>query len=363
MHRLRISWALLLFLLAVSPPAAAAGIDQVRLSAAAFDPAGGAEVTLSYELSAAGRVTVQVWDPDGGLVRTLAERTARAAGRHDETWDGKDFSGQVVPDEAYIFTVETAAGEVWDPTTTSGGIVGDVTDARFSRDDGTVTYRLPAASRVLIRLGIESGPMHKTLVDWKPRTGGTVTEYWDGRDESGLVMLQEAPGFTALITYVTLPEGTVIAYGNRERSYREARLGSWADRPQRPRRPWQGPRDRLRPEGLVPPAWARAPRLAMTFPQRPEEREGAPAVSGAVQVRIDADAADRDLLAEDQFEILFFVDNVFFAEAERGHLPFTWRWELDQLPPGEHLLTVNVSSFKGQVGVVSRKVRVAGGGR
>ena len=59
MHRLRISWALLALLVAVFPPAAAADIDQVRLSAAAFDPAGGAEVTLSYELSAAGRVAAR----------------------------------------------------------------------------------------------------------------------------------------------------------------------------------------------------------------------------------------------------------------------------------------------------------------
>jgi hypothetical protein len=52
------------------------------------------------------------------------------------------------------------------------------------------------------------------------------------------------------------------------------------------------------------------------------------------------------------------VDQVFFAEAERGYLPYNFRWETETLPEGEHLLTVNISSFKGQVGVASRKVRV-----
>jgi len=46
------------------------------------------------------------------------------------------------------------------------------------------------------------------------------------------------------------------------------------------------------------------------------------------------------------------------AQAERGYLPLNWTWELTQFPPGEHVLTVNISSFRGQVGVASRKILV-----
>jgi hypothetical protein len=52
-----------------------------------------------------------------------------------------------------------------------------------------------------------------------------------------------------------------------------------------------------------------------------------------------------------------FADNELLAEAERGYLPLTWRWDLQNLPPGEHVLTVNISSFGGQVGVTSRRIR------
>ena len=83
-----------------------------------------------------------------------------------------------------------------------------------------------------------------------------------------------------------------------------------------------------------------------------------PTVSNAVNVRIDVDPADLPTLLDDQFEVILFVDNVFFAEAERGHLPLNWRWELQQFPAGEHVLTVNIASFRGQVGVASRKVRL-----
>lgn len=340
-------------------PAAAAGLAEVRSGPASFNPSLDQKVTLSYRLAAADRVWVRVYDPDGGLVRTVLDGERQDAGARQVTWDGRDREGRVVPDEAYTFTVETGSGDVYDPTASSGGEVGDLTDARFDRQVGTLNYRLPAASRVLIRLGVRNGPMYKTLVDWKPRVAGAVTEYWDGRDEDDLVILWGRPDFSALITYVTLPDATVIAYGNDAESYRDYRLGRGKDRPQKPRREPSAERAvRLRPEGLVPPAWSRAPQVTLSFPQLGDAGKP-PEVSGEVAVRVEVAPEDQALLTREQFEIIFYVDDVFFAEAERGYLPFNWRWELEQLPEGEHVLTVNVASFRGQVGVASRKVRVA----
>ena len=343
--------------LAAQPGAKGGAVTDVALSRTSFDPSQGEDVEISYRLGAAGGVWVRVYDPDGGLVRVLVNGEKRAAGPHREKWDGKDLDGRIVPDEAYLFTIETASGASYDPTTSSGGVVGDLTEARFDRTAGTVSYQLPAAARVLIRLGLHNGPMLKTLVDWKPRPEGSVTEYWNGRDENELFELRGRPGFNTLITYVTLPDATVITFGNKSSAYRDYKLGPAKNRPRKPQRKATPElQARQRPEGLVPPAWARAPRVSLTFPQAGDAK--IPSVKKEVAVRVDVDPADRDLLFKDQFEVIFFVDNVFFAEAERGHLPFNWRWELQQFPPGEHILTVNVSSFKGQVGVASRKVQI-----
>jgi hypothetical protein len=334
-------------------------ITEVTLGASAFNPTRNEQARLTYRLTQADRVAIHVYDPDGALLRTLADRVLYDAGVHEVAWDGRDNEGQLVPDEAYTFTIATDAGAVHDPMTFSGGIVGDITQAHFDAEGGTVVYTLPAPSRVLIRLGIQSGPMLKTLVDWKPRIAGAITEYWDGWDENKLVKVREHKDFRALITYVTLPDATVIAYGNDQESYRDYKLGPARGRPQKPDRPRApDPQARLRPENLVPPAWARAPRVLMTFPKHAVETESIPEVQGVVDVQVDVEPADRDRLLREQFEILFFVDNVFFTEAERGYLPFNWRWELQQLPAGEHVLTVNISSFRGQVGVASRQVRV-----
>lgn len=320
-------------------------LSEISWEADAFNPTRGDRVVLRYAVSGDETVTIRIYDPDGGIVRHLLQATPRAAGLHEEFWDGRDDDGQMVPDEAYTATIETASAIAYDPTTSSGGIVGDITDAQFDRETGTVVYTLPAAARVLIRLGIHDGPMLKTLVDWKPRVAGAITEYWDGRDEDQLIRLREHTGFTALVTYVTLPAATVIAYGN--------------DRPQKPNRPrMPDPSGRLLAGHLVPPAWMRAPRVLMTFPGYDGSGQRVPEVQDAIEVHVDVAPDDRDQLLQEQFEVIFFLDNVFVAEAERGYLPFNWRWELQRVPPGEHVLTVNVSSFKGQVGVASRKVRV-----
>lgn len=334
-------------------------ISNVSLNTNAFNPSRGDKVHFGYALARPGKVSIRVYDADGGLVRTVVDVAKQAQGNHEALWDGFDQDDKPVPDEAYTFTIQTATGAVYDPTTFSGGEVGDLTNAQFS-PGGTVTYKLPAAARVLVRLGLHDGPMLKTLVDWKPRVAGEVTEYWDGRDESKVMKLREQKHFSALITYVSLPEATVIAYGNTQETYRDYKLGRGKDRPQKPvRERMADSRIQLRPAHLVPPAWARAPRVIMTFPQAVDTTENdVPEVQEAIDVRIDADPSDRDYLLNDQFEVILFVDNVFYAEAERGYLPLNWHWELAQLPPGEHVLTANISSFKGQVGVVSRKVRV-----
>jgi hypothetical protein len=321
----------------------------------AFNPTQGERVRLVYELAEPDAVTVRVYDPDAGLVRNVVESAHRDPGRHEESWDGRDLDGRVVPDEAYTFAIETASGAVYDPTTLSGGTVGDVTAPRFDAERGTLEYRLPHPARVLIRCGVHDGPMLRTLVDWKPRAAGPVTEYWDGRDESNVLAVREHKSFSALVTYVTLPDATVLTYGNAGEAYASYKLGRAKDRPARPVRP-RTDAGGLRPEGLVPPAWAHAPRVLMTFPNA----DGGPLaeVRGSAEVRIDVEPGDRDRLVQEQFEVMFYVDTVFFAEAERGYLPYTWRWELAQVPAGEHVLTVNISSFKGQVGVASRKVRV-----
>jgi hypothetical protein len=96
----------------------------------------------------------------------------------------------------------------------------------------------------------------------------------------------------------------------------------------------------------------------MSFPELDKGGSSIPTVKDRLVVRVDVPQKDRDVLLNQQYEIIMFVDTVFHAEEERGYLPFNYSWELKDLPPGEHVLTTNIITFNDQIGVGSRKIRV-----
>ncbi|HEX6100101.1 MAG TPA: FlgD immunoglobulin-like domain containing protein [Thermoanaerobaculia bacterium] len=311
----------------------------------------GEVLNLRYTLSAPATVTVSVYDPDHRLVATLAQNARRPAGENRERWNGKDLDGRVVPDEAYFFVIEAkdAAGStaIYDPITFSGGEIGDVGQANVDRESGTISYALSQPSRVLLRAGIAGSVLLRTIVDWEPRAAGAVTEYWNGKDQDGLIDVAGRK-HAMVLTYFTLPENSVITYGNTKISYREYRASLKAERPAKPKRPMAN-RRQLSPHFLQSRLTDRSFRVNIQMPAEAQDR---------VLVRLDVDPKDREVLGDQQLEIMLFVDTVFHAEEERGYLPFTVPIELKQLPPGEHVITANVITYGDQIGVGSRKIRV-----
>jgi hypothetical protein len=98
------------------------------------------------------------------------------------------------------------------------------------------------------------------------------------------------------------------------------------------------------------------PKVTLVLPEDlPRSAEGLPRLKPGqlVIVRTDIPTADRWLMNESLYEVGFFVDHVFLAEEEQGYVPLTWRWKVQGLSPGRHLLTVNISGFGGKVGVAS----------
>jgi len=321
----------------------------------------GSIVDLRYRLSADATVTVSVFDPDHNLVRTLAKNAKRRAGHHREKWNGKDDAGAIVPNEAYFFTIEAkdSAGNtaVYDPVTFSGGEFADITQGQVSRRSGTLSYQLSQPSRVLLRAGIRGSALFKTIVDWEPRPAGAVTEYWNGRDEDNLIDLLGRK-HTIVLSYMTLPANSVITFGNTRYSYRQYRSSRKAA-VKKPERPMANNRQ-ISPHFFKSRMTDRAFRARLTFPEI--ERGAAqplPVAKDRVVLRIDVDPADKEILRDQQFEVILFVDTVFYTEEERGYVPFNCPIELTQLPAGEHVITANIITLGDQIAVGSRRIRVA----
>ena len=349
--------------LSVEPVAPLFGevLSDVRTSTFSFNPSHGDEVAIFYRLSGPAKVNINIYDPDCGLIRAIATKEYIAPGEHTTIWDGKDMDGNVVPDEAYFFTIisEDKSGhkEIYDPTMFSGGIEYDISSADVNLQSGTVTYKMPEMGRVMIRMGVQGGPLLNTLVDWKPRVKGVITEYWNGRDKDNLIDLYNNPKFKIIITYFTLPQNSIITFANKSITYRSYKNDLAKEMPIKKDRP--GRVQSVSPHYRIPRTADYSPDVKMTFKNtKGTDEEGIPVLTGKTLVKVELDEQDRLFFQNQQFEICFFLDNEFYAEDEAGYTPFNWVWNLSNVSEGEHLLTVNLSGFKDQIGVLTRKVRV-----
>jgi len=335
-------------------------IGGVKVAKTSFNPFRGEELGLSVDLKRAAEVTVRVFDADWTEVALLTDSRAMPAGENNLAWPGKDNEGNVVPDEAYFFTVEARSPEdeleVYDPTAFSGGEEADLTEASIDPLLGAIRYRLPQMARVNIRVGVSGGPLLKTVVDWEPRVAGQVTDYWDGKDLDQLMDLREHPDRKMIISYFTLPATSVITYGNKDATYQHV---SGTDRPVKPERSSGWAEDKkISPHYRIPRARDRSPRIRMAFPNSTGEEEGSIVLKGRSLVHVDLDAESKQHFESAKFEIVFYVDGRFYAEEETGYAPYNWVWDTSQMDEGSYLLTVNVSSFKDQIGIKSARVKI-----
>ena len=69
-----------------------------------------AATTVAFELPSAQRLTAEVFDLDGRLVRTLARGREFPSGREALRWDGRTEADQAVPDGMYFLEVHAEAG-------------------------------------------------------------------------------------------------------------------------------------------------------------------------------------------------------------------------------------------------------------
>lgn len=84
---------------------------------------------INYGLSAnSSKVTISILDSSGKLIRKI-EAGQQNAGANNYVWDGKDSSGNKMPDGGYSFKVEAldASGKPVEVTNTSKGVVTGIT--------------------------------------------------------------------------------------------------------------------------------------------------------------------------------------------------------------------------------------------
>jgi hypothetical protein len=219
-----------LILLAPATCIAADTLSDIRISATSFNPSRGEKVRVLGRMSKDGILSASVVDRDGHLVRKILKDLAVKTGEFSFEWHGRDNRDRVVADESYSFLIEWRNGaESYRYFPAAEASKEYEIKARYwDPKNGVLSYELPRQSRVHIQAGtavLDSatremhGPVLRTIANREVRDSGVVVESWNGFDESNSFAVYTLPKFVVAIAATSLPENSVIAYGNRERDF------------------------------------------------------------------------------------------------------------------------------------------------
>lgn len=328
-------------------------IENVSLSSKTFDPEKKEMVRINFSLSKRAKATIYILDPEGGLVRELTESNGKK-GYNSITWDGRDYQERIVGYNAYSYLILANLDKeeaLYDPIYT-GGLELKVTGLTFDKEKKSISYVMPKAGRVRIRLGIkDGGPLLRTLIDWEPREAGEKSELWDGMDVSGIMEFYKEPKLQIAIVAFSLPENTIIVKGKNIKPYNYPSA--------------EIPRTELRPEqkrllykhALHKREGCHEPRFNVEFIGSKNE-EVIPVLSETTPIRVTLDEADRRILTNARYEVAFYIDNIFLFEEESGFSPYTYIWNTKGMSKGEHFITVIVQGYDDHIGTATKKVMI-----
>ncbi|MCI5227401.1 MAG: hypothetical protein D3918_12270, partial [Candidatus Electrothrix sp. AX2] len=100
-----ISFLLLLLLIICSPLLSFSSDFFIRevITNGSVTPKRSAEI--SFFLSVNANINIEIYDPDYTVIRHLGKDRNLPKGTNSFSWDGKDDSGTLVPNEAYYFII------------------------------------------------------------------------------------------------------------------------------------------------------------------------------------------------------------------------------------------------------------------
>lgn len=307
------------------------------------------------EIREATEIQVDMVSEDGDVAKTLYPMSLANKGELVLAWDGTDSQGNHVPNEAWFPVVSYKENDRLisvEPKDYSGGEVVDHVPLTLPSKN-RIQISLEKPSRVLIRSGVKSGAMLRTIESWRAMDAGSHIIQWDGLDTSGVYPFTELKGFALMATAYELPEFSVITWGNSKVSYPEWRKQHQFDIAQSDVRP----KLNSTRNGRV---------LSKVF-SKPKYLPLDPLVTMAVNmdtardeavVNVDIPKEFRGLIENSLYEVGFFIDGEFISEEEQGYVPFVWSFKPSNYSKGQHYLTVNITGFDGQVGVASTSFNV-----
>lgn len=353
-------WIIALFLFSAASTAFGFSIENVHANMNRLNFTKGDRFAVQFNLSGSAHVVLRIYDGREWLIKEISTKQLFASGENKIEWDGRDQSNNIVPDEAYTYTLEARDERdqviTYDPADQTGG--GDLIakNVRWDAANKRIRYFINQSGRVSVRVGLKNnGPLLKTVVDWVPRSAGEHEEAWDGKDESGVLDLSNHADLMVGVLAYSLPENTLIV-GEPHPTVQLVTNVNWSH-PVRPVSKEVKKRMFLHSQQPLESRGDYAVRIEL--PENvPRSAAGIPVLTEVTAFRLVIDEKDLERVLSRRFEPVFFVDGQYVFENEVGFVPMTWNWDPKAVNEGEHFITVNVRGYEGNFGMATVKVLV-----
>ncbi len=337
-------------------------IANVYADSKSFTPENQEYFILHFTLSETAQVTLAIYDSLNREVRTLLDSISLEAGNHQVTWNGIDNTGNILPQNYYLYTIEATNADGqhvrYDPSDLTGGKQIGIQNIKYDKVEDNVFFTLQQSAIINLRVGlVAGGPMMTTLIDWLPLTGGNHTVAWDGRDNTGTVDLKNVRKLEINGPAYSLPMNSIILEGKKHLLRPEFLPVAQTTGNIRPvvtdpmkrmmYNHWQHPRDKCYD-----------PEVAISFPaDQGYTEDGIVIIDGPTKITLNTNIADRQFLLEQRFEIVLYVDFLFSHEEEAGYLPYFWTWDPHGIE-GVHYITAMLRGYEGHFATHTVKVFV-----
>ena len=322
-------------------------------------------IAIRFHINQPATVQLHLYDARDYRIRTVASPDILSAGDHQLTWQGRSDQGDPVPPEAYVYTLTAhpaKGGEpvIYDVTDLSGGTSVVIDDITYDPATQTVRYSVPKPARVFLRAGKRTGQLVDTLINNAPKTAGTHSLTWDGRDASGAVSFVHHPDLRFYGRGFEVSRNTLIVQGEVTDSQTARWLPLSAEPIQRSAQSKRRGLDRHAYHAVT--ACTDVPVQVSLPADLPTNADGLPLVSGPVPIRVSLAPSDALQLAAERAEITYYLDGQLLYENEISYFPYTWRWDPKVLSGGVHTLTAFVAGFGEHFGVATIRFELAGSG-
>ena len=102
--------------------------------------------------------------------------------------------------------------------------------------------------------------------------------------------------------------------------------------------------------------FTKAPPIEISFLQNDLDKSEFPVFKHKIPIKVDFPEKWKSYFESKQYEIYFFIDHEFLTEEPSIRLPYETVIEVEKFNPGIHVLSVNIISPGGQIGIKSKKV-------